>query len=594
MAEEARRRVKLLEQRKKGEEVLSSAEEKRRLAESQALARLRSQHPVSLFNPTLAYALKVESSKGKRPVIKGEGEEKSAHGGEEEKASTNSSEEATSAPSGASSSHIRKPSLYDGSDWDELKHLSSSASAADKPDSIDESNADGGEEEDQVDELEEGEDADDQEESEEINTKPVLRVQSLSTALKSKPSKPPSSTEGSSSRRAHARTLSTVAREHIASQMEKIQTKETKATQQIQARRKKEKAQRQQLHQAKALKSDSIRLAREAELLRMQRAMDVQIADESERVKVQNYVLAMKLAKAAKDGDCEKIRALSLDSSETLGDVVQWVNRHDSAGSTAIFHAAWTAAVPALELLFSLGAEANITNNRKNTALHLACDRRHYPAISVLIRCGANPLLKNHERCAPYEMQAKESNESLEMALFLRQCLEDTILEKGDPDETGEDARQQSIGNGMANVAVQQQEVTAANGESPSPATTPAVDQVTPPTGVSRTTSPAIPEDRPKTSRITTGKRKTAVAALDDAVIVSNARTFLAGINSYITARIQVLQSIRRTKLKIWTAVRFRRGSAAVPRVTEEETGATTNGPAVTSVAEDRNQQASN
>ena len=163
------------------------------------------------------------------------------------------------------------------------------------------------------------------------------------------------------------------------------------------------------------------------------------------------FVLAMPLARAAKAGDLDAIRALAADKEETAGDVRAWVNRHDSAGSTAIFHATWTAHEGVLGLLFSLGADANATNNRQNTALHLACDRAHYGVIRLLLEQGANPLLKNHEGHASFEMQSRNSAESLEMALYIRQCLEDYILEKSARFGGGASAGLE-LGLGMASV----------------------------------------------------------------------------------------------------------------------------------------------
>ena len=599
LAEAAQRRARQDAQTKENEEALKKLEEEQKEKERIALARLRSQLPVpTFFNPTLAYALKVEPSQHKPEKKKTTAKERDAstknsnsstsHSSVEEKSDDRSDEKSLDDKSDEkahSSDHARARSLYDGSDWDALNSLKTDED---------------GEEEDAI--VEEDEGNVDEEETEEAvveegtqhvgdsstnaastaNASSNNSHVSSSTVNSSSPTGPsPSPTKPPN----HTRSLSTIAREHIANQMTRITVKHVTATKQLQTMKRESRQKAKEQATVKKEKIDAIKVARVAELKRMQAAMDAQIASEDAARKAASYVLAMKLAKAAKDGDLERIRALAMDPHETEGDIVEWVNRHDSAGSTSIFHATWVANLPVLELLFKLGADVNHINNRLNTALHLACDRAHYSVIRLLINVGANPLLKNHQRNAPFEMQSQNSQESLEMALYIRQCLEDLILEKGNK------ADSQSVsGAGMATFAVHVDESEIVTSDAAAATTTttiataaPELRPVTPGTPASSTLTPAprtLPPNlsarRLKPLKNDADPLKRCYIQPDDAALVANAKIYLAGINAYITGRIRLSQSMRRIKMKIWSAIRFARAMGrtsfdATPKTTNED-----------------------
>lgn len=63
--------------------------------------------------------------------------------------------------------------------------------------------------------------------------------------------------------------------------------------------------------------------------------------------------------------------------------------------------------ISSLELihkLISLGCNVNISNQKGNTPLHLACMRRSIPMIQALLQAGANPNIRNAQGETPQEM----------------------------------------------------------------------------------------------------------------------------------------------------------------------------------------------
>ena len=578
MAESALSRAKQAEQSKARSALLDEIEAKAAERESKALARLKAQQgSASLFNPTLAYALKVESSHHRgdaRSPRKGDITRQRgsviAHPG----FSADKPAQAHANTNANGNAHARKSSLYDGMDIDMMHSLDGSAAssagapaasaAAEDADVVHEEDGD-----DVIDEEGEGDGPDDGggggggDEDHEEESKQELSV-SVSQPHAGGPAQHHSPTHkdsaaastlgvttpkpSASPRPKHGRSLSSIAKEHIASQLTKISSKEHRASVKLQRLRTLTKARAQAAQAEKQRKMDEIRLAREAELRRMSQALKVMEASTAGGAKVESqFVLAMPLAKAAKAGDLLAIEELSRDKNETGGDIISWVNRHDSAGSTAIFHATWMAHGPVLQLLFNLGARPNHVNNRQNTALHLACDRAHYPIVKLLLERGADPSLRNHEHNACYEMQSRNSAESLEMALYIRQCLEDLILVQSGIGEAAE-----GVGLGMASV----NEDYTPGGKAAVAAAAQAKEAANAAVAASQQSSAgADPSavDPARESRV-----RLLASAVSSSPALSLPHSYLDSINAYISKRLHLTASLRRVKLKIWSAVRVK------------------------------------
>jgi len=602
MAEAAIARAKA-EQAKQQQLAEEEAARQAREKEKLALARMRNQLPMGkIFAPTLAYALKVESSHSKR-----KGRE-----GSEEKTNTDPSRPSVSRARSINRhrDRARQLSVYDGGDWDELQQLAKEAQrTAGKGSSKDTTAANS----DASDESDEGDDGEEEEET------------SSDVKEGDKDKHDSSHRAAVSPNLAHARTASSVARDYIQRSLTMMQRKEDAASRKLQSVKEQRQAKVRTAAEEKARKLEAIRQAREEELRRMREAMDAAEAARAEgAIRAENALIqAMKLAKAAKEGNCDRIRALAMDANETGGDVRSWVNRHDSAGSTAIFHATWTAQLDALHLLFNLGADPNHINNRHNTALHLACDRAHFPVIKLLLEAGANPLLRNSDGLAPYEMLGnalapRTAADTLEMAMFIRQTLEEFIAqhkerqeaedrEEGMGDEaetaktpdkntdssggtasgnarTGAKSRRQSLTRPLSLTTTSSTEVvapiatsrTAAHSRRPSLTRGTSLvngsEQATEPTG-SRTTAHSR---RGSLKRPISIAAHTSIAAAALSLTspsssssslftiplqqrLRSASAYLAGMNLYISTRVKVNQSLRRVKMHIWSAIRFGR-----------------------------------
>lgn len=615
LAESALARAKQSEQQKAREAALEEAERLAREKEKLALARLRSQLPMpTFFSPTLAYALKVESSHNRgdarsprkmdidrRPPGPGKatGAAVAAAGAAEEKQNGDAGSHPPGAGRRGANPHGRKLSLYDGADWDQMRSLQRGGGGAEGEDGEADAVEEGDEAAEHEEHAEEGDDHedahhddaeahDDDDHDDAAAAAAAGAAPSASTAAASAPAL-------SGGRRGHTRSLSTIAREHISAQLSKISSKHTGAHTKLQRLRTQTRQKLAASADEKQRRIDEIRVARTEELRRMAQAITALELAQTPGAKVESqFVLAMPLARAAKAGDLDAIRALAADKEETAGDVRAWVNRHDSAGSTAIFHATWTAHEGVLALLFALGADANATNNRQNTALHLACDRAHYAVIRLLLEQGANPLLKNHEGHASFEMQSRNSAESLEMALYIRQCLEDFILEKSARFGAGGAPTPHGLELGLGMASVQAAEHTAAPTAAAAEGSEQSADSNRAELLAAAATAAGVgpdgalaadPSPAGATTASATGPAVSAAAGAGTGGLSSSVSTgslaipslapssnlppglqarllqthqYLAGVNAYISARIALSQSIRRVKMKIWSAVRVK------------------------------------
>jgi hypothetical protein len=123
-----------------------------------------------------------------------------------------------------------------------------------------------------------------------------------------------------------------------------------------------------------------------------------------------------------KKGVTELVAQVVKANATTADERRAYVNVRDQNGSTSIFHGVWPGHAAAIELLLSYGADVNWQNNRKNTALHLACDRMHLPIMELLIKSGARVDLENLDGLVCWQMAKKADQE--DMKQFVMNCVD--------------------------------------------------------------------------------------------------------------------------------------------------------------------------
>ena len=134
------------------------------------------------------------------------------------------------------------------------------------------------------------------------------------------------------------------------------------------------------------------------------------------------------LVKWSKKGAWQELEAAIQDASGAADGRAAYVNRTDHNGSTALFHAAWWGHTSCIEVLLLAGCDANWQNTRRNTALHLACER--YPVLPKQQKAIIKLLIAHGARIAVPNMDAKgfcytvidNDQKALELATYLLHC----------------------------------------------------------------------------------------------------------------------------------------------------------------------------
>jgi hypothetical protein len=123
---------------------------------------------------------------------------------------------------------------------------------------------------------------------------------------------------------------------------------------------------------------------------------------------------------------CNVLDLLHLIKAVPIADRQDFVNQHDSDGNPLIFHAVYfeESGVDMLTLLLDYGANPNLQNNRRNTAMHLACQRNHRAAIRALIVYDSSVQMDNWEHLQPYQMVSDVKEEQAIMQNFVNTCFE--------------------------------------------------------------------------------------------------------------------------------------------------------------------------
>lgn len=85
------------------------------------------------------------------------------------------------------------------------------------------------------------------------------------------------------------------------------------------------------------------------------------------------------------------LEVLHLIKKVPVRDRMDFVNQHDTEGNPLIHQAVFyeSTGTAILTLLLDYGANPNLQNNRKNTAMHLGCQLNHRRALRQLIFYGA-------------------------------------------------------------------------------------------------------------------------------------------------------------------------------------------------------------
>ncbi len=136
-----------------------------------------------------------------------------------------------------------------------------------------------------------------------------------------------------------------------------------------------------------------------------------------------------KLVQASKRGDLEKLKELVFSYDRDY-DVRDYLNAPDQAGSHSVMHTVWPGHVQALEFLLLSRGDPSKQNNRLNTALHLACERKNKDVIRLLITYGADTQLRNAQKQLCWEMSAattpQERNaDEAAMRAFVERCVQE-------------------------------------------------------------------------------------------------------------------------------------------------------------------------
>jgi hypothetical protein len=163
-----------------------------------------------------------------------------------------------------------------------------------------------------------------------------------------------------------------------------------------------------------------------------------------------NTLMSQRLITASKNGDVDELRRIiseeGLNSSKHADARASFLNRADKNGSSALFHAVWPGHEQFIAVLLEYGANPNMQNHRRNTAMHLAVERGHDGIVRLFLRYGANPLLENSNGDAPFQVLPL-AREQLQWASFLYITLE-AIWKKSHPEWTSD-----TILNSTANVS---------------------------------------------------------------------------------------------------------------------------------------------
>lgn len=104
------------------------------------------------------------------------------------------------------------------------------------------------------------------------------------------------------------------------------------------------------------------------------------------------------LLKLARSGRHQDLQTLIVEQvGHKAKTVVAWLNRVDSYGGNAVFHAIWKGNAETVEALIAAGVNINHKDSQENTAAHLAVLRGQDGCLEALLRLGINQKAVNIE-----------------------------------------------------------------------------------------------------------------------------------------------------------------------------------------------------
>lgn len=128
---------------------------------------------------------------------------------------------------------------------------------------------------------------------------------------------------------------------------------------------------------------------------------------------------------ATKSNHYTTVLQLIQSSGTTRHQQIQYVNRVDRSGCTALIHSAIHNSIDVAKILLHHGASVHCANNRLNTALHIAAQQHNRLLVQLLIQHNASVQCKNWNNLTPSDccdVNKKTSDEIHAMRQYIQLC----------------------------------------------------------------------------------------------------------------------------------------------------------------------------
>ncbi|MBY0405673.1 MAG: ankyrin repeat domain-containing protein, partial [Cyanobacteria bacterium] len=117
------------------------------------------------------------------------------------------------------------------------------------------------------------------------------------------------------------------------------------------------------------------------------------------------------------DRELLEIKQVPINDVESALDKIGDIRRKDRNGETLLHALVLRPYV--IQKLLDRGLDPNITDSTGNTALHYACRQQVIPSVRMLLKAGANPNLRNHEKDSPLHLNMIHSRQMIPIATEL-------------------------------------------------------------------------------------------------------------------------------------------------------------------------------